>query len=64
MNNARKVIASGEKVGRFGHMYSRAAVGLSGRFLFEGEYRNPETGKRKALLTLKDRVTGRITGKL
>ena len=62
MNRARKVVASGGKVGEFGGMDSRAAVSLCGQFLFEGEESNPESEKRKALLTQKDRVSGEIIG--
>ena len=64
MNRARKVVASRGKVREFGVMHSRAAVSLCGKFLFEGECRNPESEKRKALVTQKDRVSGEIIGNL
>ena len=64
MNKAKKVVASGGRVGKFGYMHSRAAVSLSGQYLFEGEYGNPETGTRKAMITMKDRVSGSIIGNL
>ena len=41
----------------------RAAVSPDGRFLVEGESRNPESEKRKALITVKDRITGLVHGK-
>ena len=64
MSKAKKVIASKGRVEKFGEMDSRAAVSLCGKFLFEGEYENPESSKRKALITMKDRVSGTITGKI
>ena len=64
MIKAKKVIASGGKVGKIGSMDSRAALSLCGKYLFEGETNNPEKDKRKALLTLKNRVTGKIIGNI
>ena len=62
MKKANKVIPSGDRVIQFGWVQCRAAVSLCGKFLFEGEYGNPEKEKRKALLTVKNRVNGRIIG--
>ena len=62
MNKAKKVVASGGKVGKVGSIRSRSAVSLCGHFTIEGESNNPVSAKRKALLTLKDLVSGRITG--
>ena len=62
MKKANKVIASGGRVEKFGWMWSRAAVSLCGKFLFEGESENPEKEKRKALLTVKNRISGTIIG--
>ena len=63
MSKAKKVISSGSRVEKVGDMWSRAAVSLCGKFLFEGERSNPESEKRNALLTVKDRVRGNIIGK-
>ena len=64
MKKAKKVIASGGRVENFLYMDSRAAVSLCGRFLFEGEYDNPNPFQRNALITLKDRVSESIIGRL
>ena len=64
MNKAKKVVASGVRVVKIGCMYSRAALSLCGKYLIEGEASNPESKTRKALLTLKHRVTGKIIGNI
>ena len=64
MSKAKKVIASKGRVEKFGYVDSRAAVSLCGKILFEGEYKNPESGTRKAMITLKDRASGNTIGNI
>ena len=58
-----KLIPSTGEVKEHGGKRARSSLGPGGRFIFEGEWENPETDTRKALVTVKDLKSHQIEGK-
>ena len=59
-----KLIPSTGEVKKHGGKGARSSLGPGGRFIFEGEWKNPERNTRKALVTVKDLKSHQIEGKL
>ena len=57
-----KLIPSSGRVAKHGEKWARSSFGPGGRFIFEGEYKNPETDTRKTLVTVKDLKNLKIEG--
>ena len=62
MIGAEKVISSQGIVGKVGGMFSRAGVSSCGVFLFIGEYDNPESETRNAIVTVIEGESGEVVG--
>ena len=64
MIGAWKVVSSNETLKGIKCMRSRAAVSPCERFLFCGEYDNPESQQRNAVITVINGETGTVVGNL
>ena len=62
MIKAVKEIHSRGSLKEVGFMFSRAGVSLCERFLFYGEYRNPESETRNAVISVIEGEAGRVVG--
>ena len=58
------IIPSTGRVKEHGGKEARSSLGPGSRFIFEGEWKNPEQDSRKALITVKDLRNYRIRGNI